>query len=96
MPRGKHDSTPLERRMRHEQGWPLPRENATCQRCRDAGWFILPAHGTQAESTWRCDCAAGETAPKGLPRWREPKAREPLPPDPPRGGADRAAGADEE
>ena len=94
MPRGKHDSTPLSRRMHKAEGWPLPRENPTCKRCRDAGWFIIPAHGTTAEGAWRCDCAAGETAPKGLPRWQVPKPRPEV--EQPKWGADRAAGGDED
>lgn len=101
MPKRRQETTRLERRMRHAAAWPAPKENPACERCRDAGWFILPAHGTTSEVAWRCDCAAGEdeAAPRGLPRWKVAKpapARAPLPPHPPRGGTDRAAGQDDD
>lgn len=95
MPRKRHDSTPLERRARKGGAWPEPRENPTCKRCRDAGWFVIPAHGTTPEYAFACPCPAGETAPKGLPRWKEPKPREPLP-EAPTSRRDAAAGRDDD
>ncbi len=94
-PKGKHDSTRLERRMRHEGAWPLPKDSPTCQRCCDAGWFTRKGN-VCGEFTFACDCQAGESAPKGLPRWREPKERERMPEAPPAARRDAAAGRDED
>ncbi len=80
----------------HRAGdWPEPRADATCKRCLDAGWFILPAHGTTPEYAYACSCLSGTQAPKGLPRWHEkPQAkREPMP-EAPKARRDAAAGPD--
>jgi hypothetical protein len=84
--------TPLERRMRRAGDWPQQRENPTCKRCQGAGWFVT-MRGDLTYS-WRCACAAGDAAPKGLPRWREPAKREPMP-EAPKARRDAAAGPDE-
>lgn len=66
MPRKRHESTPLERRMRHAEGWPEPKTNAKCWKCRDAGWFYYePRAGEQF--AYACACAAGEQAPPSNP-----------------------------
>ncbi len=100
----KHDSTPLDRRKQADKAWSLPRADATCERCRDAGWFIV--REGSVEFAWTCDCEAGDKAPKGLPRWGAPPPAPPpppparawQPPNPPpaRWGADRAAGPEED